>query len=281
MNDSERYLTSKRTVDDRALHRQVLEIVRDRIARVGRPLQVLELGGGVGTMVDRLLDWQVLGSGDYTILDEDAQSLASARARAPRWHARAGLRVHTETAELEQWLRQSTSSFDLIIANAVLDLVDLETVLPLIIDRLDVQGTFWSSINFDGESVFIPEHPADGPVLDAYHASMGKHRSVGHSAGDSFTGRRLFVHLPKAGARILCAGSSDWVVFPIDQQQYPADEAFFLHHIVHTIDCELSTNSDLADVLPGWVADRHAQIDGCELVYVAHQLDFVATAVPR
>jgi hypothetical protein len=79
---------------------------------------------------------------------------------------------------------------------------------------------------------------------------------------------------------LLSAGSSDWVVFP-DRGRYPDDEAHFLHHIVHTIDCELKTHPSLdPSAFQAWIAARHRQIDAGELTYIAHQLDVLARA-PR
>ena len=56
-----RYLAAKTSVDDRALNRHVLAELR-RLMPAGAP-QVLEVGAGLGTMVARLMDWGVVGTG--------------------------------------------------------------------------------------------------------------------------------------------------------------------------------------------------------------------------
>jgi hypothetical protein len=69
------------------------------------------------------------------------------------------------------------------------------------------------------------------------------------------------------------------VVHPV-AGAYPADEAYFLHFIVHTMHGALHDDPAIADA-PGieafarWIAARHAQIDRGELIYIAHQLDFM------
>ena len=79
----------------------------------------------------------------------------------------------------------------------------------------------------------------------------------------------------QAGATVVCAGSSDWVVHA-SLGRYGADEEYFLHHIVYTIDQELQKHSEVdRDALTRWVELRHDQARRGELVYVAHQLDFV------
>ena len=126
---------------------------------------------------------------------------------------------------------------------------------------------FYFSINFDGETILEPAlDPAyDKIVLGLYHQSMR----------DSRSGRHLFQHIPAAGGKILAAGSSDWVVYP-GHEGYPADEAYFLHFIIHTIYQELREHPELEPSrFAQWTRYRQAQIDQGELVYIAHQLDFL------
>jgi len=74
---------------------------------------------------------------------------------------------------------------------------------------------------------------------------------------------------------VVAAGSSDWVVFP-GPDGYPGDEAYFLHFIIDTISRALHGHPELAGSgFQAWVAQRHRQIEAQELIYVAHQLDFL------
>ena len=96
-------------------------------------------------------------------------------------------------------------------------------------------------------------------------------------SGDSRTGRHLFRNLAQAGFHVLASGSSDWVVFPV-MGQYPADEAYFLHFIVHTMHGALHNDPAVAgEDFERWIAARHAQIKAGELIYIAHQIDFMGT----
>src|ERR1700745_4403005 len=85
-----RYLAAKTTVDDRALNRQVLAELC-RLMPAGAP-RVLEVGAGLGTMVARLMDWGVVGTGEYVLLDADRQLLDDSRRWLRDWAARRGLR---------------------------------------------------------------------------------------------------------------------------------------------------------------------------------------------
>ena len=293
-----RYLAAKQGLDDRSLNRQVwdtlAQAVQDRADSA--PLRVLEVGCGIGTMVERLLDWGLLTRAAYTGIDREAGLI---RAAAERLHGYAAarqaslieasggvmrfstpaqdVRITLEAADLFDFLDREPgkSTWDLLVAHAFLDLIDLPTALPRLLSRLAPGGLFYFSLNFDGATIFEP--PID-PDLDAriealYHRTMDRRRCQGRPSGSSRTGRRLFRGLKEAGARVAAAGSSDWVVFP-GPDGYPGDEAYFLHFIIDTIDQALCGNPELdRSHFQTWIAQRHRQIEARELIYIAHQLD--------
>jgi hypothetical protein len=243
-------------------------------------------------MVARLLTWGVLHNAHYTLLDRDPALLTRAKTWLTEWAQSAGyacapadggLHLRRNGAELSVTFAEADaasfaaggSRYDLLIANAVLDVVDVPTVLPGLLSLLEPRGLYWFSCNFDGDTIFLPEHPADAALLGIYHRSMDERPVTGRGAGHSQTGQRLFRHLGEAGASILGAGASDWIVFGTSGR-YPADEAHFLRCIVQTIHDELTRHDEVApEVLSEWTALRLAQIERAELVYIAHQLDFV------
>jgi hypothetical protein len=294
-----RYLAAKTSVDDRALNRHVLAELR-RLMPAGAP-QVLEVGAGLGTMVARLMDWGVVGTGEYILLDADRALLNDSRRWLRDWAAARGLRsdvlpdglqvgdlrVRLEHAELGRYLEAAHGAqgaqgaqgvpADVLIANAVLDLVDVPAILPGLLRLLVPGGVYWFTINYDGESIFAPGHPHDDQVMQAYHRDMDERVRYGRPAGDSRTGRRLFHHLRAAGAPALAAGSSDWVVSAGPDGNYPDDEAYFLRSILSTIQDALRSRPDRVEPadLADWLAVRGRQLAAGELVYIAHQLDFV------
>jgi SAM-dependent methyltransferase len=285
-----RYLAAKTTVDDRALNRHVLAELR-RLMPAGAP-RVLEVGAGLGTMVARLMGWGTVGGGEYTLLDADRRLLDRSRRWLCDWAAARGLRgdllpdglrvgdvrVRLVHAELGSYLAAARGAVaDVLIANAVLDLVDVPAVLPGLLRLLAPGGVYWFTINYDGESIFEPGHPHDDLIMRAYHRDMDERVRYGRPAGDSRTGRRLFHHLRAAGAPALAAGPSDWVVSAGPDGSYPGDEAYFLRSILNTIENALRDRQDEVEPaeLAGWLADRGRELAAGELVYIAHQLDFV------
>jgi SAM-dependent methyltransferase len=253
--------------------------------------RVLEVGAGLGTMVARLLDWGVVGTGEYILLDTDRLLLDHSRRWLRDWAAARGLhsdlladglrvgdlRVRLVHAELGSYLETGHGApADVLIANAVLDLVDVPAILPGLLRLLVPGGVYWFTVNYDGESIFAPGHPHDDQVMRAYHRDMDERVRYGRPAGESRTGRHLFHHLRAAGAPALAAGSSDWVVSAGPDGSYPGDEAYFLRSILSTIQDALRTRQDWLEPadLADWLAVRHRQLAAGELVYIAHQLDF-------
>lgn len=297
-SDYIRYLAAKKSLDDRSLNRLVWhhleQAVRERTDSA--PLRVLEVGCGIGTMLERLLDWGLLSRAAYTGIDVEAEFIREARRRFRGYAAEKNanlaaphcgpmvlrtadhdVRVTFTAADLFKFMdrEQGKSCWDLLVAHAVLDLIDLPTALPRLLSLLVPGGLFYFSLNFDGATIF---EPAIDPDLDRriealYHSTMNIYRRQGHPAGSSVTGRRLLGHLKAAGAHLVAAGSSDWVVFP-GLDGYPGDEAFFLHTIIDTIGRALHRHPELdASQFESWLAQRHRQIDAAALIYIAHQLD--------
>ena len=242
-------------------------------------------------MVARLVDWGVVDAGEYVLLDADRQLLDRSRRWLCDWAAARSLRsdllpdglrvgdlqVRLVHAELGSYLEAAPGgSADVLIANAVLDLVEVPAVLPGLLRLLVPGGVYWFTINYDGESIFMPSHPHDDQVMRAYHRDMDERFRFGRPAGESRTGRGLFHHLRAAGAPALAAGSSDWVVSAGPDGNYPGDEAYFLGSILSTIHGALRSRPDRVETadLAEWLTERHRQLAAGELVYIAHQLDF-------
>jgi len=181
-------------------------------------------------------------------------------------------------AELGSYLEGAHGApADVLIANAVLDLVDVPVILPGLLRLLGPGGIYWFTINYDGETIFAPSHRLDDQIMGAYHRDMDERIRYGRPAGESRAGRRLFQHLSAAGAPALAAGSSDWVVHADPDRNYPSDEAHFVRCILNTIQGALRDHRDLVEEadLSDWLAERGRQLEAGELVYIAHQLDFV------
>ena len=272
--DFPRYLAAKKTVDDRALNAHVWQTLRQNLP--ARP-HILEVGAGIGTMVERLTEQQFISTATYTAIDNQSENIATALQRLA--HLPNTIRLSLEAIDLFDFVgqKQGKQQWDVLIAHAFLDLMDIPATLPQLFSLLKPGGLFYFSINFDGMTVL---EPAIDPALDAqieqlYHQTMDGRITAGKRSGDSRSGRHLFGHLRQAGATILAAGGSDWVVFA-GADDYPADEKYFLQFIVETMHRALAGHPELDQAqFARWITQRQAQIEVGELVYLAHQLDFL------
>jgi len=285
------YLLSKQSVDDRALNRDVLDALKANLPSA--PIRIIEIGAGIGTMLARLLRWNVVTKAEYVLVDEMAENIESAREWIPLWATEAGLsverigqdelrvsdhardvRVRFERADVFDFIQKNPPPADLLIAHAVLDLLPMPESMPKLLSL--TRELAWLTINFDGMTILEPTiDPAlDEKIERLYHATMDARAS----GGDSRAGRHLFNHLQAAGAHVLAAGASDWVVHGVNGK-YPADEKYFLHFILHFFEESLAGRAELdAVAFANWMKERRAQIERGQLVYIAHQMDFLAKA---
>lgn len=281
-----RYLEAKRTVDDRALNVRVWDRLRAELEvrqeHRSSPLNVLEIGAGVGTMVERFRYAAMLGACQYTLLDSDPEMIDAAQIRLTRSPE---MNIRFEVADAFEYLAdpRQRGFHDLIVANAVLDLTDLNQSLPALMNALKPGGLLYSSINYDGMTSFAPEFDEwlDTQIERLYNRSMHKRRADGTEPIGSRCGRELIPALRETGAQVLEAGSSDWVVFA-DHNGYHADEEYFLRHILGFVEDELAGHGELdRESFASWLAKRHFQVRTGELVFIAHQIDVLARKPER
>lgn len=295
-----RYLLSKQALDDRSLNSHVLRALSDWLGKQHSP-RILEIGAGVGTMITRLVSTNALSRGHYALLDADAHSLAAAREHLTEWALARQLVALSTEGELGLQLRgadvdisvefieadaarfcvsDGQPGFDLLVANSVLDLMDLNVALPALWRLCNPHAAYWFTLNFDGETIFLPEHAHDAPIIAAYHATMDERVVDGRASGHSQTGRRLLQALLEGATSVVEAGSSDWVLFP-QRGTYVCDERYFLDHILHFVEEAVRTSAAVSpDTLLSWLQARRADLAAGRLTYIAKQMDVFGLAPP-
>jgi len=284
-----RYLLSKQSVDDRALNKDVLNALKTNLPQ--QPIRVIEVGAGIGTMLRRLNRWNIIHQAKYVMVDKVAENVEYASAWVKVWAGEADLSVERgeenqirvfgetrdvhikfEQADVFDFIQKNQEPADLLIAHAFLDLLPMPESLPKLLSL--TKSLAWLTINFDGMTIFEPTVDAalDKKIERLYHQTMDT-RPTG---GDSKSGRHLFHQLQNAGAEILAAGASDWVVHAVNGK-YLSDEKYFLHFILHFFEESLTGREELdARLFSDWLEERYTQIECGELVYIAHQMDFLA-----
>jgi predicted O-methyltransferase YrrM len=266
MTEFERYLRAKRSVDDRSLNRRVwARLDRELRKRRAAEIRVVEAGAGIGAGAERFHEWKLFEPTPfgYTGIEPAKELAEQARLRL----AELPISSTIEAVTLEEFAgsRENQGIFDLVVAHALLDMLDLTPALASLVALARPGGLLYFPITFDGETIFEPAADGDDLVLPIYHDTMQR---------KGRTGRRLFHALRDLSAEVLETGSSDWVVHP-KAGGYEGDEAFFLEFLVRTVERAIRDRID-REILGAWVSCRREQIRSAELFYCAHQLDVLA-----
>jgi hypothetical protein len=289
------------SVDARALNRRVWDRFVDSLAEEAS-LRLLEVGGGTGATLQRIvpaLRERGIESLTYTLVDQSHEAIEAAssslghfaqqqgftvRSRSPQvWSSpECTVTVHLVAEDLYTFASQCERElFDAVIGQALFDLLDIPDAFDALRPLLRANGLWYLPIHFDGVTSFEPrfDPDLDEQIERLYHESMADPEDGGKAG--AHTGRRLLSQLRAAGETLLTAGGSDWVVHP-RANDYPDDEAYFLHQILHFVETELDDHPELNQQdFRDWLAHRRQQIDDGELIYIAHQLDVLARAPDR
>jgi hypothetical protein len=141
------------------------------------------------------------------------------------------------------------------------------------------KGIFYSTINYDGLTTFLPtweEESFEKDLLSVYNFSMDTRTVNGKSTGGSRTGSRIFGAAQQRGFSIVDFGSSDWQLFP-KKGGYSKDERIFLKSIIMMIYKEGSLCTSIDNrKLAEWYNTRLVQVDDNLLTLITHQTDILA-----
>ena len=292
------YLTAKRSLDDRALDRRVLEKAMGTLPR-NRPARIVEVGAGTGTMCERLAEWDAFpGAVRYRAIERNAKRVETARVRLPNALSTQGftVEVHGEDQTGPTDIPDNTWSFtatradtqlevsvesgdalscednaDLLIGCAFFDLVELPDAIRSLQSLLASGGVVYAPLLYDGLTAFVPSHPSDDLIVDAYH----RHMVERSTPGGPDAGRQFLDSVRSLDGTVLAAASSDWILRPVEGS-YPADEQRVLSFLLSTIESSVRSLDPpvvAPAVLDEWSETRQQQMTNEELTLLAHNLD--------
>jgi SAM-dependent methyltransferase len=284
------FLASKKSVDDRSLNKNVWDAMLMHLKLNGH-LQIIEIGSGTGTMLTRLLDSGYLTFSSYTSIDRDPALISEAKKHIEKWALKnkagynenilstqtAKIKLDFVTDDIENFLKRNGNkkSYDLLIANAFLDLANIPEILPELFATLTSKGMFYFSINYDGRTDIEPviDKELDAEIIELYHKTMDQRVVNGVKCCTRYSALLLIREILKNKGMIIEAGSSDWCVFP-SENRYRCREDYFLHFIIDAIKNALHNELSLSkERLGEWINKRHQQVDRGEMIFIAHQLD--------
>ncbi len=292
------YLEAKFALDERSLNPDVRQACLDRIGSERHVLRWLDVGTGTGATVRRLLGSSLWPALTITALDRDAELLAAASVTLEAQLETQGHSTLVHSAGIDaQRAGQSISivfqcrslfdfepakpaCYDLITANAFMDVVPMAAALSRFSRWLAPGGVLYATLNYDGDTAIFPvyrDEAFETALLAEYAASMERRRVLGEPTGGAHSGRRLHSLLSKMGFEVVAYGSSDWDITP-REGRYRDRDADVLGTLLSYIRNEgeqqpAIERADLAD----WYAERRARIENRELGMIVHQLDVVAT----
>jgi len=82
-----RYLRAKQSIDDRSLNRHVWDSMAAVISSgsMDAPLRVIEVGAGIGTMLARMVEWELFRFAEYTGIDNQVENIQFAGVYLREW----------------------------------------------------------------------------------------------------------------------------------------------------------------------------------------------------
>jgi hypothetical protein len=253
VTDHAAYLDAKRALDDRSVNRDVL----DRFAAELPPEpEVLEVGAGTATMVERLVDWGVIEGGRWVAVDSHEEALGAGETRIG--DAVGGVGVEFRAADAFEYAAEAAAAgrrFDAVVGCAFFDVVD---AAPAVEALGDLAPVAYAPITYDGETRFAPPDPDDDIVLDRYHRHMREFRPGGPDGAAALARE----------ATVVAEGPSPWRIEP----PYASGERTVLAHLLDTVEGAVGeTGYDASD----WADRRREALREERLRYEAANRDLL------
>jgi SAM-dependent methyltransferase len=223
MSFSPEWLALREPADHASVNGGLRDTLRARFA-ARELVRVVDLGCGAGSNLRGT--WRALGTRQHwTLVDYDPKLLAAAKARLSAFgkgkpSGDGGLFLSLPGASIEVTLRQADLSrgdlgpiidgADLVTAAALFDLASMKLIDTLADAIAARKQTFYTVLTYDGIASWLPRHPADAAMREAFNAHQRGDKGFGPAAGPGATDA-----LDKAFARhnyIVTRGKSPWIL---------------------------------------------------------------------
>ncbi len=276
------YLNAKEIIDRRARNPQIWKRLLEELKEYYKQspddrLIVTEIGGGLGGLASQLLEACSEIPLDYRIVDKDARLAATARARLESLeHEQHSINIYQDDL-LNEELPELLGKADLVIAQSMLDLVDLRVAMPQIHALAKPGALLYAPVTFNGFTEFRPPYSdsqIEYQLLTAYHRSMDERTGVHPDAGGSRAGWVVQRNMRRDGGIIIESGSSDWLVS--SDPSVPTHRDFLSHFLDFFARCLIDRVDVPQQQLNSWLEQRNQQMNSGHLLVHIHNLDLLA-----
>jgi SAM-dependent methyltransferase len=209
MSFSPEWLALREPADHASVNAEVRDALRARFAAKAS-IRVVDLGCGAGSNLRGTCG--ALGvKQHWTLVDYDPKLLAAAKTRLATFEQGRTLDVAFKQADLSSGnFGDVIAGADLVTAAALFDLVSAPVINKLVAAIAANRQSFFTALTYDGISSWLPAHPADNAMRDAFNAHQRGDKGFGPAEGPGATDT-LAKAFSQHGYRVM-RGKSPWVL---------------------------------------------------------------------
>ncbi len=224
MSFSPEWLALREPADHASVNAKIRDALRAHFVDA-KSIRVVDLGCGAGSNLRGM--WSALGpQQQWTLVDYDAKLLAAAKSRLTAFGngkpvANDALRLSMPRGcAIDVTFKQadlSTGSFegvidgaDLITAAALFDLISARVINQLVQAIVKNRQTFFTVLTYDGIASWLPGHPTDNAMREAFNSHQRGDKGFGQALGPAAT-EALAEAFQAHGYRVV-RGKSPWVL---------------------------------------------------------------------
>lgn len=209
MSFSPEWLALREPADHASVNAEVRDALRASFA-VKPSIRVVDLGCGAGSNLRGTCG--ALGAKQHwTLIDYDAKLLSAAKSRLAAFGTGDQIDVSFKQADLSSGdLGEIIDGADLVTAAALFDLISARVIDRLVAAIAARRQSFFTVLTYDGIASWLPAHPADNAMRDAFNAHQRGDKGFGPAEGPVATDT-LAKAFARHGYKII-RGKSPWVL---------------------------------------------------------------------
>jgi SAM-dependent methyltransferase len=269
MSFSPEWLALREPVDHASINSQVREALRRHFTR-HTSIRIVDLGCGTGSNVRGTAG--ALGRRQtWTLVDYDPKLLKAAAFRLEGlergMRTKSGVRFAVDEAEITVSFLEAnlaTGGFapviagaDLVTAAALFDLFSVAAINQLVDAVAANKQAFFTVLTYDGLASWLPEHPANQAMREAFNTHQLTDKGFGPSAGAGATAA-LVAGFQRHGYRIM-RGKSPWVVDQAHAELRRQLDAGFASAVEET-------GNVPAETIESWLTHRHSAANAVTII---------------